>query len=149
MPVAPSRSRLACELRNEPRPLRSDRGQRGITLVEMVVVLCIIGLIAAISFPALAAGIESVRMVSATDGVATFLNSAVNRAERKQQAVVIVIQPKERTLEMYSAEPGFHKVFQLPQGVVIEAPQEEQRVLFLPGSTVPAIAVQLANNHNA
>ena len=126
-----------------------NNGRRGITLVEMVVVLCIVGLIAAISFPALAAGLESVRMVSATDSVATFLNSAANRAERKQQAGEIIIQPKERMLEMYSAEPGFHKELRLPQGVAIEAPEEEQRILFLPGSTIPAIGIQLVNGHNA
>src|SRR5206468_2125502 len=93
------------------RPLGSVRvsSQRGITLVEMVVVLCIIGLIAGVSFPAVSAGLESVRMVSAADSVAAFLNAAVNRAERRQQAIELVIQPKERLLALYSSEPGFKK----------------------------------------
>src|SRR5438132_8744055 len=57
---------------------------KGVTLIEMMVVAAIIGLIAAISFPSASAGIESVRLVSATDSVATFLNGAVNRVERRQ-----------------------------------------------------------------
>ncbi len=132
--------------------------RRGITLIEMVVVLAIVGLIAGISFPAISAGLESVRMISATDGVATFLNSAVNRAERKQQPVELVIQPKEGILLLYSNEPGFQKQFHLPEGVVIEGvrpfdgsgdPQDPRRFLFLPGATVPGIGIQLGNRHDA
>jgi type II secretory pathway pseudopilin PulG len=124
----------------------------------MVVVLAIVGLIAGISYPAISAGLESVRMISATDGVATFLNAAVNRAERKQQAIELVIEPKEGTLLLYSNEPGFKKRYQLPDGVVIEAvhpvdgsgdPKDQRRFLFLPGATVPGIGIQLGNTHDA
>jgi hypothetical protein len=124
----------------------------------MVVVVAIVGLIAGISFPAISAGLESVRMVSATDSVATFLNSAVNRAERRQQAVELVVEAKERTLSLYSAEPGYEKHMHLPEGVVIEAvrpliesgdPMEPRRFVFLPGATVPGIGIQLGNGHNA
>ena len=124
----------------------------------MVVVVAIVALIAGISFPAISAGLESVRMVSATDSVATFLNSAVNRAERRQQAIALVVQPKERSLALYSEEPGFKKTLQLPDGVAIEAvqppngaadPQESRRFIFLPGATIPRIGIQLGNQHNS
>jgi type II secretory pathway pseudopilin PulG len=124
----------------------------------MVVVVAIIGVIAGVSFPAISAGLESVRMVSATDSVATFMNSAVNRAERRQQAIALLVDPKEGTLSLYSAEPGFEKHLKLPEGVAIEAvlpadgageSKEERRFLFLPGATVPAIGIQLTNGHNA
>ncbi len=132
--------------------------RRGITLVEMVVVVSIIGVIAGVSFPAFSAGLESLRMVSATDTVATFLNSAVNRAERRQQAVALVVDAREGTLSLFSAEPGYRKEMHLPGGVVIEAvtpadgsddPAEPRRFLFLPGATVPGIGIQLGNGHNA
>jgi type II secretory pathway pseudopilin PulG len=124
----------------------------------MVVVLAIVGLIAGISFPAISAGLESTRMISATDGVATFLNGAVNRAERKQQAIELVVDPKEGLLLLYSSEPGFKKQWKLPEGIAIEAvlppdgsgdPQDQRRFLFLPGATVPGIGIQLANHHDA
>jgi prepilin-type N-terminal cleavage/methylation domain-containing protein len=132
--------------------------QRGITLVEMVVVVAIVGLIAGVSFPAISAGLESVRMISATDSVATFLNSAVNRAERRQQAIELVVDAKAGTLALYSAEPGYHKEMHLPGGVTIEAVRpadgsgeagDERRFVFLPGATVPGIGIQLGNGHNA
>src|ERR1039457_2926395 len=77
-------------------------GRRGVTLVEMVVVVAIIALIVGISFPAASAGLDNVRMVSAVDSVATFLNAAVNRAERRQQPIELVIFPVEGRLDRKS-----------------------------------------------
>ena len=133
-------------------------GRRGVTLVEMVVVVAIIALIVGISFPAASAGLDNVRMVSAVDSVATFLNAAVNRAERRQQPIELVIFPVEGRLALYSNEPGFIRELSMPDGVRIEAvlPEQEgadpalpRRILFLPGATVPGIAIQLGNRRNA
>ena len=85
-------------------------------------------------------------MVSAGDSVATFLNAAVNRAERHQQPVELVISPQEGRLALYSNEPGFTRELKMPDGVAIEAvlpaqegadPAQPRRILFLPGATVP------------
>jgi prepilin-type N-terminal cleavage/methylation domain-containing protein len=127
--------------------------ERGITLLEMVVVMAIIGLIAGVSFPAVSAGIDSVRLVSATDSVATFLNGAVNRAQRRQQPVELVISPKEGLISLYSNEAGFTRELKMPDGIVIEGvlpksyeePEGPQRFILMPGDSVPGIGIQLAN----
>src|SRR5207244_11852249 len=72
--------------------------RRGITLMEMVVVLAIIGLIAAITAPSVANGLDSVRLVTATGDVSTFLNAAVNRAERRQQPVELVLSAQDNSI---------------------------------------------------
>jgi hypothetical protein len=124
----------------------------------MVVVVAIIALIVGISFPAASAGLDNVRMVSAVDEVATFLNAAVNRAERRQIPVELIVSPKEGKLNLYSNEPGFTRELSMPDGVAIEAvlpvdegvdPSLPRRILFLPGATVPAIGIQLGNRRNA
>jgi hypothetical protein len=124
----------------------------------MIVVVAIIALIVGVSFPAASAGLDNVRMVSAVDGVATFLNAAVNRAERHQQPVEVVVSPQEGRLTLYSNEPGSPREFKMPDGVWIEAvlpaegagdPAQPRRILFIPGATVPGIAIQLANRRNA
>ena len=124
--------------------------------MEMLVVVGIIGLITAISVPSVSAGIDSVRINSATGSIASFLNSALNQAERRQTAVEVTISVKENRLTAYSAEPGFRRELQLPDGIRIEAllphfDNEEpvRRLLLLPGDTAPAIGIQLSNRHGA
>jgi prepilin-type N-terminal cleavage/methylation domain-containing protein len=128
-----------------------QRPQSGITLIEMLVVVTIIGLIVAVSAPSVSAGIDSVRMASATSSVASFLNAAVNRAERRQQPIELIISPRQGTLTLYSNEPGFERQLKIPDGIAIEAvlpktDEAEYRLMLLPGASVPGIGIQLANS---
>jgi hypothetical protein len=120
----------------------------------MMVVVAIVGLIAAISYPSAAAGIESARLVSACDSVAVFLNGAVNRVERRQQPIELIISTRQNRLTMYSNQPGFTRELQMPDGIAIEAvlpavqeeePEDGRRLILMPGATVPGIGIQLAN----
>src|SRR5262249_18727585 len=138
-----------------PTSSTGNRSDAGVTLIEMIVVVTVVGLIVAIVAPSMAAGLDSVRMASATDTVATFLNGAVNRAERRQQAVAGLISVKGNRMLMVTNEPGFTRELNMPQGIAIEAtmPREENgpadptRLLFQPGAAIPAVGVQLINSH--
>ena len=120
----------------------------------MMIVVAIIGLMAGISFPAVSAGLDSVRLASATDSLASFLNAAVNRAERRQQPMELIISPKDNLLTLYSNEPGFTRELRLPAGIAIQAllpPEPEdaltgRRLILMPGATVPGIGIQIANS---
>jgi hypothetical protein len=122
-------------------------------LIEMMVVVTIIGLIVAVAAPSVAAGIDSVRMTSAADSVATFLNGAVNRAERRQEPMELVISLRESKLTLYSNEPGFERELKMPVGIAIQAvlpkiddePDGLRRLILMPGASVPGIGIQLAN----
>jgi prepilin-type N-terminal cleavage/methylation domain-containing protein len=137
-----------------PRPLAPARG---VTLVEMMIVVAIVGLMVGITFPAVSAGLDSVRLASATDSLASFLNAAVNRAERRQQPMELIISPKDNLLTLYSNEPGFTRELRLPEGIAIEAvlprnpddPQGARRLILMPGATVPGIGIQVANQRGA
>jgi len=119
----------------------------------MLVVVGIIGIIAAVTAPSVAAGLDAVRMASATQSVAAFINGAVNRAERRQQPIELVISLKENKFTMYSNEPGFVRELKLPDGIAIDSvqPAEEEaadgirRLILMPGASVPGIGVQLIN----
>jgi prepilin-type N-terminal cleavage/methylation domain-containing protein len=141
-------SRAAMEL----MPILSAGNSRGVTLIEMVVVLAIIGLIAAITAPSVANGIESVRLVTASDDVTSFLNSAVNRTERRQQPVELVMSAKENSLKLYSTEANFSRELKLPDGISLEMPEDPEgvhRLIIMPGDTVPGIAIQIANRRGS
>lgn len=134
------------------------KASKGVTLIEMMVVAAIIGVITAISFPSASAGIDSVRLVSATDSVAAFLNSAVNRVERRQQPMELEISLRESRLSLYSTEPGFTRELKMGDGIAIEAVLPTvgedgnggvRRFVLMPGATVPGIGIQLANRRGA
>ena len=127
----------------------------GVTLIEMMVVVTIIGLMAGIAFPAVSAGLDSVRLRSATDSLAAFLNAAVVRSERRQEPIELSISPKEGTLVLFANEPGYTRELKIPDGVVIESvlPNEEaegpRRLILLPGAAVPGIGIQVVNRHGS
>lgn len=122
----------------------------------MLVVVAIVGVLAGISFPSVAAGVDSVRLRSATDSVASILNAAVDRAQRRQQAMEIVISAKDNSISLVSNEPGFARELKMPEGIVIEGvlPKEAdeegpRRLMVMPGGTAPGVGVQLANRHGS
>jgi prepilin-type N-terminal cleavage/methylation domain-containing protein len=139
------------------RQRSSKHSSFGITLVEMMIVVALVGLLAGISFPAVSSGIDTLRLTSASDSVATFLNSALNRAERRQQVVEVGISIRENALWLHSTEPGFEKKLEMPEGVTIEAVLPKvpidfdgpRRFIVLPGGTVPRIGVELINRKRA
>ncbi len=123
----------------------------------MLVVLTVIGLLAGISFPSLSAGLDSVRLTSATQSVASFINAAVDRSERHQEAVELVLTPGHNSLSAYSNDSAAPRELQLPEGIVIEAtlpplPDEAdltRRILIVPGGATPGIGIQLVNKHGS
>ena len=136
-----------------PRPLAPGPcgTAAGITLIEMMAVVTIISIMIAVSAPSISAGLDSIRMTTATNEIASFLNSAVNRAQRRQEAIEIVISPRAGVLKMFSNQPGFEREFKLPDGIRIdailpEAEEAEYRLILMPGTAVPGIGLELASS---
>lgn len=120
-------------------------------------VVAIAGLMAGISLPALSTGLDNLRLTQASDEVASFLNGAVNRAERKEQVIEVTVSPKENMMGLRSTEPGFVRKLSLPDGIVIDAvlPKlssengEPRRFLLLPGATAPRFGIQIVNKRGS
>ena len=121
--------------------------------MEMIVVVAIIAIAAAIAFPAVNSGIESLRLKSASDSVVAFLNSALNRAERRQQLVEIAISIADNNIVMRSEDPAFVRNLTMPEGVtiakihpeVIGTEETERRYVLYPGGTIPRLGVEIVN----
>jgi hypothetical protein len=87
--------------------------------------------------------------------VASFLNAATARADRRQRPVELVISTKDNSLKFRSTDAGSERELMLPDGIFLEGtasldpddPASATRWLFMPGGTVPGLAIHLANHH--
>lgn len=134
---------------------RARHNQRGITLVEMLIVTVIIGLVSGIMFPSVAAGIDLLRLRSAASTVASGLSAAIDRAERRQQVIEVWISPEENIMIARSPDLAYQKRIEIPESVRITqiepllppAPDGStlaRRFLMYPGGTLPRIGIELA-----
>lgn len=137
--------------------MRARSRRAGVTLIELLIVVALVGMLVGISFPSIGAGLDSLRLASAANQITDLLNAALTRAERRQQVVELTVWPRQNRLRLRSTEPGFTRMLELDEGVRIaavhpELPQSEdapRRFLLLPGGSVPRIAIELRNRRGA
>ena len=135
---------------------RVNSRKRGVTLLEMLVVVGIVAILMGVSYPSIAASVDSVRLATAADSTAAFLNSALNRAEQRHQVLELTIAKGRNHLALRSADPAFLRTLELPVGVRISEvlpaslENEEARIFYLiPGGAAPRIGVALVNARGA
>jgi prepilin-type N-terminal cleavage/methylation domain-containing protein len=122
---------------------RPSPNRKGVTLIELVIVVGIAGAMAMIALPAFSSGLDNMRLAQASDSVAAFLNGALNRVERRRQVVELSISPRENLILLRSADNSFARKFEMPDGVRVEG--EARQYLLLPGASPARLGVQLVN----
>ncbi|MDZ4798846.1 MAG: prepilin-type N-terminal cleavage/methylation domain-containing protein [Bryobacteraceae bacterium] len=134
--------------------MSSRRREAGVTLVEMIVVVAIVGLIAAIAFPSFTAGLDGVRLATATDSIVAFLNAGLNHAERRQQTVEFTVSIPENRVVMRSTQPGYVRTLAMEKGMTIvrvlpQLPggiEESTRNFYVyPSGAIPAVGIEISN----
>lgn len=131
----------------------SKRSESGVTLIEMLIVMTIVGVLVGVSYPGITAGLDSVRMRSATDSVATFLVQAKTRMDRSQDGVLLTLDKHAGRLELHGAQPSVSRELVLEEGISIlrihpEPPGDPvpvRHVVLTPGAAFPAFAIELLN----
>jgi hypothetical protein len=91
------------------------------------------------------------RLASASDSLVSFLNGAMNRAERRQDVVEIAISIQDNAVSLTTT--GLSRKLEMPSGVTIKAvwpkfaanPDAPRRFLLLPGGAVPRLGIEIAN----
>ncbi len=112
---------------------------RGVTLIEMLVVMTILGIVASIAYPSVSAGLDSLRLSTTCDDVASLFAASVNFAERRQRAVEIRIQPKS----VEATAPGFSRRINLDTAISISG--EPRSVFIDPAATVPGTTIEVTS----
>ena len=105
----------------------------------------LIALIAGISFPSVNSGLDTLRLRSASDSIVSFLNIALDHADRRQQAVEVIISPRENLLLSRTADLGFSRRLEMPAQIhIVGDVDEPRRFLVYPGGSIPRIGIQIA-----
>lgn len=120
------------------------RGARGVTLLEALVALILIGLAAAISFPAASAGIEAARVRTAADEAKTFLLEAQQFADRYRQAVLLRVDPANGRIAAHSADGEWTRMLAFDSRLRIGVPEEVLETVLQPGAALPPLSLALA-----
>jgi prepilin-type N-terminal cleavage/methylation domain-containing protein len=132
---------------------RNQIYRRGVTLLELLIVMVLIAVIAAVSYPTASAGLDSLRLRSAADRVMALLNLALDRADRVQQVVEIRISPQENAISARSMDLSLNRTLELDQPIRIASVSQaagsdpaltgQRRFLLYPGGTPPRITIEL------
>jgi prepilin-type N-terminal cleavage/methylation domain-containing protein len=132
-------------------------GQAGVTLIEMLIVMALIALIAGMAAPSVSAGLDTLRLRSTSDAIVGFLNTALAKADTRQQVVEIIISPRQGTLIAESGDHAFRKqlditnpmkILSVQPGLAAEAAEQGgmRRFLIYPGGSVPKITIEIGNS---
>ena len=130
------------------------RGQHGVTLIEMLIVMTLIAIVAALAFPSVSSGLDTLRLRAASDSIVGFLNTALDRAERRQRAVEVWISPQDNAITAVSSDATFEKRLNVPEPIRIVSvqppipftdPGMARRFLLYPGGAPPRIGIEIAN----
>ena len=145
-------------IRNSKRARNSRRGENskldaGVTLLELLLVITIMALLAAITYPTASAGLDSLRLRTAAEHVVSLLNLALDRADRIQQVVEIRISPEENAISARSSDLSLNKVVEIPAPIRMASAgpvlvngggaEGQRRYLLYPGGAPPRISIEL------
>jgi type II secretory pathway pseudopilin PulG len=136
----------------------NNRSRKGVTLLEALIVVGLIGLMAGLSYPAISSGLDTLRLRSTSDAIVSFLNIALDHADRRQQAVEVVISPHENLMLSRTADLGFTRRLDIPSQIQIVSvlpalpagldpavdPGAPRRFLLYPGGSVPRIGIEIS-----
>ena len=129
---------------------RSPFPVAGITLVELLVVLAVIGLLLGISVPAFTGYSKQVRLKTATQQVVGLVSLARSMAVSVHAEHAVVIDPERREVSVVNVASGqaYEKVVRLPSSVTVELivggqPASESRFVFRPTGALRGRTVSL------
>ena len=107
---------------------RAPQFKRGITLIEMLVVMTLVGLLTAVVAPSVGSGVETVRLRATGEKLAATLRTARTRALRTQHYMQVSVDPQLRIVELRDLEGGSVSSWEIPSTIQVRS---EQRLAFL------------------
>ncbi|MEZ5396269.1 MAG: prepilin-type N-terminal cleavage/methylation domain-containing protein [Bryobacterales bacterium] len=126
-------------MRNAGR-LRADVG---VTLIELLIVMGIVALVAGIAYPNVSAGLDGIRLKTTANRAGSFWSAARQRADRYQQVVQVVVDPKQLELRATSVDGQWRDSLPIDQHLHIQMPHERAVYFLYPGAPSPKFELLL------
>ncbi len=129
--------------------------QRGITLLELMIVLMVVSLMVGITYPSVSAGIDSLKLRAEADRAAALLTQGITRVERTQAPLELLADRAAGRIVLRDFPGRFVREQKLESGVRIAAilphlpaaGEETSRIVLLaPGEPFPAVGLVFANS---
>jgi type II secretion system protein H len=120
------------------------RRARGITLIEMLVVMTLVGLLTAVVAPSVGSGVETVRLRATGERLAATLRTARTRAMRARHYMQVSVDPQSRVVELRDLEGGAVSVWEIPSTIRVLSDQPMTFLVYPDGAT-PVMRVELRN----
>ena len=114
--------------------------EKGVTLIELIIVLVLLGLAAGVVAPSFSRGLRGIELETAGRDLITRMKQARSRAISRQQVFRVILVREEESADYYVLANEFEQVideFSLPEGVSVEVPDQEFQAPFLKVSFYP------------
>ena len=130
------------------------RSRRGLTLLEMMIVMLLVSLIVGISYPSIGAGLDSLKLRSQADRAAALLTQGITRVERTQAPMELLLDRAAGRIVLRDLPGRYLRELKIESGVEIRAilpplpvsgAETSRLVLLAPGEPFPSVGILLAN----
>ena len=125
------------------RVTRRLRGESGVTLIELLIVMAIVAVVVGIAYPNVTAGLDGIRLKTSADRAGAFWSAARQRADRYQQVVQLIVDPKKNELRAASVDGQWKDALAFDQHLSIRRPGERASYFLYPGSPSPKFELLL------
>jgi type II secretion system protein H len=122
----------------------------GVTLMEMLVVMTLIGLLASVATPSVTAGMETVKLRNSAERLAATLRLARERAVRTRHYFQVTVDPQTRRVELRDLEGDYVRDWEIPVAVNADCGLRNAECpntfVFPPDGSVPGTRLVLENS---
>ena len=117
----------------------------GLSLIELLIVMAIVGLMLGIAYPNVSSGLDGIRLKTNVSRAGAFWAAARQRADRFHEVVQVTVDPKANELRALAAESPWKSAYKFDESIRIAGLQEPVRYLIYPGTPSPQFELRLAS----